>query len=163
MSKSLAEHLAEVRRAIPVGAGIADARSTAPINQEVDLSTYRPLEEQGRAVIAAMLRQSGPKEQEFLSQLNGLLVQRGCTCGCPSLSFAPPPDGTRIDLYRQNIVADMTGEAVDGLVGLLLWQAGGKLTGLEAYDLAGRPDATQYRLPEPETIASFHSAGQKAD
>ena len=57
----------------------------------------------------------------------------------------------------------MTGEAVDGLVGLLLWQAGGKLTGLEAYDLAGRPDATQYRLPEPEKVASFHSTGQEAD
>jgi hypothetical protein len=85
------------------------------------------------------------------------MVQRGCTCGCPSLSFAPPPDSTRIDLYRQNIVADMTGEAVDGLVGLLLWQAGGKLTGLEAYDLAGRQDAAQYQLPRPETIASFHS------
>jgi hypothetical protein len=163
MSKSVAEHLAEVRRAIPVEAGLADARSAAPINEEVDLSTYRPLEQRERAVIAAMLRQSGPKEQEFLPQLDGLLVQRGCTCGCPSLSFAPPPDGTRIDLYPQNIVADMTGEAVDGLVGLILWQAGGKLTGLEAYDLAGRSDATQYQLPKPETIASFHSNGRKAD
>jgi hypothetical protein len=37
---------AEVRRAIPVKAGLADVRSTAPINEEVDLSTYRPLEEQ---------------------------------------------------------------------------------------------------------------------
>jgi hypothetical protein len=163
MSKSLAEYLAEVRRAIPVEAGLEDAGSTAPINEKVDLSTYRPLEERERAVIAAMLSQCGPKEQEFLPQLDGLMVQRGCTCGCPSLSFAPPPDGTRIDLYRQNIVADKTGEAVDGLVGLLLWQAGGKLTGLEAYDLAGRQDATQYQLPKPETVASFHSAEQKTD
>ena len=84
MSKSLAEHLAEARRAIPLEAGLADARSTAPINQEVDLSSYRLLEEQERAVITAMLRQSGPKEQEFLPQLDGLLVQRGCFCGCPA-------------------------------------------------------------------------------
>ena len=146
MSKSLAEYLAEVRHAIPVEADLADARSTAPIDKKVDLSTYRPPEERERAVIAAMLRQSGPREQQFLSQLDGLMVQRGCTCGCPSLSFAAPLDGTRIDLYQKNIVADMTGEAVDGLVGLLLWQAGGKLTGLEAYDLAGRQDRTQYQL-----------------
>ena len=163
MSKSLAEYLAEVRRAIPVEAGLEDARSTAPLNDKVDLNTYRPLEEKERAVIVAMLCQCGPKEQEFLPQLDGLMVQRGCTCGCPSLSFAPPPDGTRIDLYRQNIVADMTGKAADGLVGLLLWQAGGKLTGLEAYDLAGRQDATPYQLPRPETVASFNRAEQKTD
>lgn len=160
MSKSLAEYLAEVRRAIPVEPSLADSGSTAPISEDVDLSTYRPLAEHERNVIAAMLRRSGPREQEFLPQLDGLMVQRGCTCGCPSLSFAPPPEGTRIDLHRQNIVVDMTGESVDGLVGLILWQAGGKLTGLEAYDLAGRQDATQYHLPKPETIASFQSTEQ---
>jgi hypothetical protein len=163
MSKSLAEYLAEVRRAIPAKAGLAEEESTAPINEDVDLSTYRPLEESERTVITAMLSQSGSKEQEFLPQLEGLMVQRGCTCGCPSLSFAPPPDGTRVNLYRQNIVADMTGEAADGLVGLILWQAGGKLTGLEAYDLAGREAPTQYQLPRPETVASFHSTERKAD
>jgi hypothetical protein len=157
MSKSLAEYLAEVRRAIPAENGQADAQSTAPINDDVDLNTYRPLESQEKAVIVAMLCQSGPKEQEFLPQLEGLMVQRGCTCGCPSLSFAPPPDGTRINLYRQNVVAEMTGQAIDGLVGLILWQAGGKLTGLEAYDLAGREPPTPYELPKPETIVSFRS------
>ncbi|HTV10150.1 MAG TPA: hypothetical protein VMD97_13990 [Candidatus Aquilonibacter sp.] len=157
MSKSLAEYLAEVRRAIPAHGSPADTHSTAPINEDVDLSKYRPLELQEKAVIAAMLYQSGPKEQEFLTQLDGLMVQRGCTCGCPSLSFAPPPEGTRVNLYRQNIVADMTGEAGDSLVGLILWQAGGKLTGLEAYDLAGRDPTTPYELPKPETIVSFRN------
>lgn len=49
----------------------------------------------------------------------------------------------------------MTGEATDGLVGLILWQAGGKLTGLEAYDLAEREPPTPYELPRPETLATF--------
>jgi hypothetical protein len=47
----------------------------------------------------------------------------------------------------------MTGEASDGLVGLILWQAGGKLTGLEAYDLAGRDQP--FELPMPETLATY--------
>jgi hypothetical protein len=155
MSKSFAEYLADVRRAIPTKNGSANIPSAAPINEDADRSTYRPIESQEKAVIAAMLCQNGPREQEFLPQLEGLMVQRRCTCGCPSLSFAPPPDGTRIDLYRQSIVADVTGESVDGLVGLILWQAGGKLTGLEAYDLAGREPSTSYQLPKPETIISF--------
>jgi hypothetical protein len=155
MSKSLAEYLAEVRRAIPTGDRQEDAQSTVAINDTVDLSTYRLLAPQEKAVIVAMLDQSGPKEHAFLPQLENMMVQRSCTCGCPSLEFAPPPDGTRIDLYRQNIVADMTGEAADGLVGLILWQAGGKLTGLEAYDLAGREPPTPYELPRPETLATF--------
>ena len=163
MSKSLAEYLAEVRRAIPAGTGLADAKSTAPINEDVDLSTYRPLEAQERAVVTAMLFQSGPKKQEFLPQLEGLMVQRGCTCGCPSLSFAPPPNGTRIKLYSPNIVADMTGEATDGLVGLLLWQAGGKLTGLEAYDLAGREEPTNYQLPNRTRLLHSVALSKRAD
>ena len=155
MSKSLAEYLSEVRRAIPTGDRPKDEQSTGPINDTVDLSTYRLLAPQEKAVIEAMLNQCGPKEHAFLPQLEDMMVQRSCTCGCPSLAFAPPPDGTRIDLYHQNIVAEMTGEATDGLVGLILWQAGGKLTGLEAYDLAGREPPTPYELPRPETLATF--------
>ena len=155
MSKSLAEYLSEVRRAIPTSDRQTDAQPTVPINDAVDLSTYRLLAPEEKAVIGAMLNQGGPKEHGFLSQLEDMMVQRSCTCGCPSLAFAPPPDDTRIDLYRQNIVAEMTGEATDGLVGLILWQAGGKLTGLEAYDLAGREPPTPYELPKPETLATF--------
>lgn len=57
----------------------------------------------------------------------------------------------------------MTGEAIDGLVGLILWQAGGKLTGLEAYDLAGREEYTQYQLPKPKTITSFLETKKQFD
>ena len=154
MSKSLADYLSEVRRAIPIGEILGDpqAKATAPINDSVDLSKYRPVTPLEQAVITAMLNGGGPVLRSFLPQLEGMMVQSNCTCGCPSLAFAPPPDSTRIDLYRQNVLAQMTGEARDGLVGLILWQAGGKLTGLEAYDLAGRDHP--FELPRPETLAT---------
>jgi hypothetical protein len=155
MPKSLADYLSEVRRAIPIGnnRSTTDTKTTAPINDTVDLSKYRLLTPKEEAIIATMLNRGGLEVRNFLPQLEGMMVQSDCTCGCPSLAFAPPPDSTRVDLYRKNIVADMTGEASDGLVGLILWQAGGKLTALEAYDLAGRDQP--FELPMPETIATF--------
>ena len=102
-----------------------------------------------------MLERSDPKESGFLSHLEDMMVRSSCTCGCPSLAFAPPPEGKRIDSHRQNIVAEMTGEASDGTVGLILWQAGGKLAGLEAYDLAGREPRAPYELPKSETHKVF--------
>ncbi|SDF67212.1 hypothetical protein [Terriglobus roseus] len=165
MPKSLAEHLSEVRRAIPVGDRDAQANSTAPINDHVDLSQYRPITPQEKALLTAMLHSSGPEALAFLPQLEDMMVKHSeCTCGCPSLEFAPPPDETRTAYRYSNIVADMYGYANDvppetnhGMMGLILWQAGGKLTGLEAYDLAGRPEGKPYPLPDLETI---HTAEQ---
>jgi len=63
MSKSLADYLSEVRRVIPVGQVLSDphATATAPINDSVDLSKYRPVTPQEQAVIAAMLNGDGPE------------------------------------------------------------------------------------------------------
>jgi hypothetical protein len=155
MSKSLADYLSEVRRAIPVGEVRHDpkAETTAPISDKVDLCKYRHLTSAEKDVLRAMLIQAGSEANGFLPQLDEMMVQSNCTCGCPSLAFAPPPESKRIDVYRQNIVAEMTGEASDGTVGLILWQAGGKLTGLEAYDLAGRD--RPFELPIPQTLATY--------
>jgi hypothetical protein len=157
MSKSLANYLSEVRRAIPVREIRHDpkAETTAPITDEVDISKYRLVTSAEKTVIRIMLEQAGSKANGFLSQLEDMMVRSSCTCGCPSLAFAPPPESKRIDLYRQNIVAEMMGEASDGTVGLILWQAGGKLTGIEAYDLAGREPPTPYELPRSDTLTVF--------
>jgi len=164
MHKSLAEHLSEVRRAIPVGDHAPQTNVTAPINDHVDLTDYRPITPQEKAIVTAMLHSSDPAALAFLPQLEGMLVIPNCTCGCPSITFAPPPDDTRIPFPHQNIVADMYGyandmppEANNGMMGLILWQAGGKLSGLEIYDLAGRPEGRPYPLPNVETI---HTAEQ---
>ena len=98
-----------------------------------------------------MLNQRGEEGNAFLPQLEGMLVQPNCRCGCPSLGFAPPPDDTRVDVIRQKIVCQMNGVARDGMVGLILWQAGGKLTGLEVYDFEGRDQP--FELPALDTLA----------
>lgn len=159
MPKSLAEHLSEARRAIPVGDRDLQPNATAPINDHVDLSEYRPITSQERAILTAMLHNGGPKALAFLPQLEGMMVKSDCICGCPSIAFAPPPDETRIDFPHQNIVADMFGYTTEGphndaadLVGLILWQAGGKLTSLELYDFADRAEGEPYPLPILESL-----------
>jgi len=145
------------------------ANATAPITDHVDLTDYRPITPQEKALLTAILHSTTPSATVFLPQLEGMLVKHsGCPCGCPSLTFAPPPDETRITFPHQNIVADMYGYADDvppeanhGMMGLILWQAGGKLTSLEAYDLAGRPDGNPYPLPTLETIHTAEETSTK--
>jgi hypothetical protein len=108
-----------------------------------------------KAFLVTMLDHTGPEAQVFLPQLEWLVVKSGCSCGCPSLDFAPLPVSARVDAPYTNIVAHMNGESSDGLAGVILWQAGGRLTGLEVYDLAGRDDTTPYELPRIETLAKF--------
>ena len=139
----------------------AQENATAPITDHVDLTDYRPITPQEKALLTAMLHSATPPATAFLPQLEGMLVTSNCTCGCPSLHFAPPPEGMRIH-FRANMVAEMFGYSTNGFtdtadiyVHLMLHQAGGKLTGLEAYDLAGRTDCQPYPLPIPATLHSI--------
>lgn len=152
MSKSLAEHLAEVRRAIPTGTGKTQANATKPVDEQVDLSEYRPISAHERSILTSLLQSSGPEATAFLPQLEGMMVQSSCTCGCPTISLAVAEHHARTP-FRRNIVADMLGEASDGTVGLLVFQARGKLTCLEVYDLAGREGP--FGLPNADTIYPF--------
>ncbi|MEK6396521.1 MAG: hypothetical protein V4734_00415 [Terriglobus sp.] len=97
-----------------------------------------------------------------------LVKHSGCPCGCPSLVFAPPPDETRIPFRHSNSVAEMYGYTTNGItdaaniyVSLSLGQAGGKFTGLEVYDLAGRPEGKPYPLPTLETIHTAEETSTK--
>jgi hypothetical protein len=161
MPKSLAEYLSEVRRAIPIGTQQQDAQAntTAPINNKVDLSTYRPISAKEKELLLALLHRSGPAAEVFLPQLEGMLVCPDCTCGCPTMSLAIADEHPRAS-FRGNIVADMLGEASDGTVGLLVFQAGGKLTCLEAYDLAGRKG--RYSFPPAEAIYPYEKSKPSA-
>jgi hypothetical protein len=158
MPKSLAEFLSEVRRAIPVGNRNAQAKATAPITDDVDLSEYRPITPQEKALLTGLLHSSDPAALAFLPQLEGMLAHPNCTCGCPTMALAIAEQHPRTS-FRGNIVADMLGEASDGTVGLLLFQAGGKLTCLEAYDLAGRTG--RYEFPPAESIYPFEAASNQ--
>jgi hypothetical protein len=69
MPKSLASLLSEVRRAIPVGDRDAQANATAPIRDHVDLTDYRPITPQEKALLTAMLHSTTPPATAFLPQL----------------------------------------------------------------------------------------------
>lgn len=150
MRKSLAEHLAEVRRAIPTRGreASADEQATACI-QGPDLSNYRPLSSEERDFLTHLLQNAEPDATAFLPQLEGMLAQASCTCGCPTISLAVAQHHPPVP-YRNRFVADMVGGSADAMVGILLIQAGGKLLELEVYafgDITG-----PFGLPEPKTL-----------
>ncbi|HEY9139215.1 MAG TPA: hypothetical protein VIM67_13155, partial [Terriglobus sp.] len=66
MPKSLASLLSEVRRAIPVGDRDAQANATAPITDHVDLTDYRSITPQEKALLTAMLHSATPPATAFL-------------------------------------------------------------------------------------------------
>lgn len=150
MPKSLAEHLAEVRRAIPTRRheASADEQVTASI-QGPDLSTYRPLSTEERDFLTHLLQHAQPDATAFLPQLEGMLAKANCTCGCPTISLAVAQHHTPVS-FPKRFVADMVGGSADAMVGILLIQAGGKLVELEVYAFG---DITApFSLPAPETL-----------
>lgn len=108
---------------------------------------------QEKDLITVMLNQSDGTALDFLPQLEGMSVQSNCSCGCPSITFAPPPESSRLVGARlSNIVFEMIGQAGERTLGLILWQAGGKLSGLEVYDFAGSDGP--FQLPRFDSLTA---------
>ena len=153
MPKSLAEHLAEVRRAIPTRereAG-ADEQATASI-QGPDLSNYRPLTPEEKAFLTYLLQHAEPDATAFLPQLDYMRAQPSCTCGCPTISLGVD-QGHRSVSYPVRKVADVIGGTEDYPLGVMLFQAGGKLVELEVYAFGNITGP--FELPSPETLKPF--------
>ena len=149
MPKSLAEQLAEVRRAIPAKdrSSPTASQATAPIHD--DFSAYRPITPQEHALLTALLHLTQPDAIAFLPQLEGLRARSSCTCGCPTIALGVSPEHPPIR-YPNKFIVDVTGDA-DGLfVGVMLSQAGGRLTELDVYafgDFTG-----PFGFPSPQSL-----------
>src|SRR5574341_1355123 len=91
------------------------------------------------AVIRAALGGARVPGAEALVEpsLENLQVVGGCACGCASVEFARSEESV-----PSVVVADGIGTTdAGGMVGVLVWGEGGRLTGLEIYDLgAGQND-----------------------
>ena len=152
MPKSLDEQLAEVRRAIPAKdrSPQTSSQDTAPIHD--DFSAYRPITPQEHAFLTALLHLAQPDATTFLPQLEGIRALPNCTCGCPSMRLGVSPEQTPV-CYPNRFVYDGTAGTKDDPLGIILFQAGGKLTELEIYAMGHITGP--FGFPPLETIQSW--------
>jgi hypothetical protein len=114
-------------------------------------SQHRPITVKERALIDWLLRHGNPGSEQFLEQLDSLVVVWKCSCGCPTVNFAR--DEKPVPHEAEHILADYLA-IVDGEdVGIILFQSGGRLSSLEVYSQAGTDKP--FGLPELETIYSY--------
>ncbi len=120
-------------------------------------SQHRPISVKERALIEWLLQHGNPGSEQFLEQVDSLVVVWKCSCGCPTVNFAregkSAPDGA------EHILADYLA-TVDGEdVGIILFQRGGRLSSLEVYSQAGTDKP--FGLPEIETIYSYQELAER--
>jgi hypothetical protein len=120
----------------------------------------RPLSEDEEKLLRRLLEQS-EAAKSFLPQLRGMKATRSCTCGCPSITLFPETDGPFGQGNAEKILSDQTGYTEDGkLVGLMVFQGGGRLFGLEVYSLDGEGGPLEFGLPVPDSPRDFHAGIQ---
>lgn len=120
--------------------------------------TTRPLTETERRLAQWMLEHGNPDAPGFLPQLSrSKATTWRCACGCASFNFkvageplAPPGVG---------ILGDFVGGEGNDMFGVFIFQAGGILSGVEVYSLAG--EAPQV-LPTAEQLRPFPAEGGRA-
>jgi hypothetical protein len=120
-------------------------------------SQHRPITVKERALIDWLLRHGNPGSDQFLKQLDSLVVVWKCSCGCPTVDFAR--EGELASHEAEHILADYLA-TVDGEdVGIILFQRGGHLSSLEVYSQAGTDKL--FGLPEIETIYSYEELAER--
>jgi hypothetical protein len=104
--------------------------------------------------------------KSFLPQMEGIRATRGCACGCPSISLIVAEDAPLGRFEPGRLVIDLLGNtAKEELVGLLVFQAGGKLSGLEVYPLDEKiiDFDKEFGLPTPESLHDFKQQTASAE
>jgi hypothetical protein len=120
-------------------------------------SQNRPITAKERALIEWLLRHGNPGSEQFLPQLDSLVVVWKCLCGCPTVNFSR--EGESVPHEAEHILADYLA-TVDGAdVGIILFQRGGRLSSLEVYSQAGTDKP--FGLPEIDTIYSYEKLAER--
>lgn len=114
----------------------------------------RSLTPEERTLIEWLLRHGEPNAQDFLPQLEAAHVYCKCSCGCPSIDIRIP-ETLPAAHSKTNMLADFIGKVYGNLVGVMLTQAGGRLSGLEIYAFGDIPEP--FGLPDPSTLYKFES------
>jgi hypothetical protein len=116
----------------------------------------RPLTPEELELLRWMFAHGSEDLRTFEPQLNGMRAAHWCDCGCPSISLEVAegaPLGRDMSL---SIIGDFEGKTPRGeLVGVLLFQRGGKLELLEVYSFDAklpRDDSSEWGLPTIDSM-----------
>ena len=113
----------------------------------------RPLTVEEHELIESLLGAVRSGISRYISQLEQSQVVGSCGCGCPSIDLAVTEDSDRsaMPLILGNA------ESPEGVqVGVILWERGGRLSGLEVHPWDG---SDVIRLPRPETLCNLRTGG----
>jgi hypothetical protein len=80
-----------------------------------------------------------------------------CPCGCASIKF--PIKGCSEPAPGVHILGNFLVGEGDDQAGVFIYSSGGRLRGIEVYGLAG---SAPRRLPLPQQLSTFESAGKSA-
>jgi len=117
----------------------------------------RPITEREGQLIKWLLEHGAPGSDQFISQVDSLIVISKCGCGCPTVNFAR--QGKSVESDNKHILADYLA-TVDGRdVGVILFQREGRLSSLEVYSRAGTDEP--FGLPEIEALYPWEELSQR--
>jgi hypothetical protein len=112
----------------------------------------RPLTPEECRLAEHLLRHAGAHgASEFIPQLARARVTGQCSCGCPTVDLAVPPDLDISNPPGERLIAEATGRVDGKLVGAMIFQNKGLLTRLEIYRLEDVTDHP-FELPPIESI-----------
>jgi hypothetical protein len=116
------------------------------------LALDRPLTLEECSLAEHFLRHAGlPGAAAFIPQLTHARATGQCSCGCPTVDLAVPPDMRVSDPPKNRLIADATGRVDGKMVGAMIFQNDGLLTLLEIYRLEDISE-NAFGLPPVETI-----------
>ena len=102
----------------------------------------RHLTDPERTFVRQMLAIAGLSRSPYARQVPSLRVVGKCDCGCPTVDFATPAAGKPlVDAYARTKQGEV--------VGAILWEKEGQLSGLELYSMAADPK----ELPHSNTLS----------
>lgn len=120
------------------------------------LPENRPATAKERSLVEWLLRHGNPGSEQFLKQVDSLVVVSKCSCGCPTVHFEQKGEPIA---HAERILADFLA-TVDGQhVGIILFQREGRLSSLEVYSQAGTDKP--FGLPELESIYSYEELPER--
>jgi hypothetical protein len=101
----------------------------------------RPLSDNERDVLGALLDQEAPGATELRDQLGQVEVVSNCNCGCGSIAFTPRSH--RTDRSSSSALYPVEGEVLDDdgnlIGGVLLFVRDGRLNDVDVYSVTDRP------------------------